>query len=848
MPHIFPRRFLRTRDILDPADFNADIQPADELIHGRLDRTNFSASSLKTNLRTHPDELLDGSEVGDACVAEGAYFNIHSNSIESRYHFLPTPSSFAERTPPNFVEFDGKTFRYPILSPSSSDGCPSVVGNDGSWAAVRDHRHVDDPDSGPQQLTFTTGQSKVWISAYVQYIWQGFYEPKRPWISGERRFKGETEINFPDEGDAWGDDPDELLLGEKQVLNSFGPSKEWESVGNSSTELTTANYAKTDEQFSFALNEPGESFERANPNACGMHHISRGRLPSLVQFALRVDGKIIEETITGKRLPFEESSHGLSVSDSIPTDMDEEEDDEAALDPIAELLPDFNDNSIYGQRSVGSSSGYGDSPKSRPGQKVRASRAVSCGPEVMPVRIGAVVELPPGEHTIEIVARRLERKKGQFKKGNFVGVFSRRIVAFDLPIYAGRQENALASGEASSPEVKGFMTEDPLTNRNITSSRTGLGSLFNSVRSRHIDSNVLTNEYLPSKVVYSLTKSIMPNEILSAYGLYQDRNDQLSNSGTPFPGYRNFSKINNVLGDDEFDVVSGRWSGTTTASDAGWLKMRRGDLSAGEVSVLEITAPAGEQVLRPNEKLILFMDVEVRFMSPRLSTESDTLISALDEIDDGTRIRNLWRNFGRYLLSTRYLDLFALFALAYKLDGEWIIASDCVPAMINNYNWVNRKYNFTAAGKQTWPINESLEEGTGGYQDAPVWENEPGWSGIGSPGSFFINGFADLDRGPFPYTGRGNNTAKSGLGCTVPIMRVIENNTTADKAISAFAGFSSTMLPSYWTTGFHSENKRFHDGSVVEGGWLSPWGGRKMLDGVVVGYGNSRITAIKVKK
>ena len=49
MPHIFPRRFLRTRDVLDPSDFNEDFHPVYDTLQGRLDRTNFNAADLKAN-------------------------------------------------------------------------------------------------------------------------------------------------------------------------------------------------------------------------------------------------------------------------------------------------------------------------------------------------------------------------------------------------------------------------------------------------------------------------------------------------------------------------------------------------------------------------------------------------------------------------------------------------------------------------------------------------------------------------------------------------------------------------------------------------------------------------------
>lgn len=48
MPFVFPKRFLRTRDILDPLDMNKDDGPVMDLIEGKLDRHNFYGPGLKT--------------------------------------------------------------------------------------------------------------------------------------------------------------------------------------------------------------------------------------------------------------------------------------------------------------------------------------------------------------------------------------------------------------------------------------------------------------------------------------------------------------------------------------------------------------------------------------------------------------------------------------------------------------------------------------------------------------------------------------------------------------------------------------------------------------------------------
>jgi hypothetical protein len=160
MPHIFPRRFLRTRDVLDPNDFNEDIQPVHDLLSGKLDRTNFNAASLKNNLRPGPTSTLP--EPDGPCVAEGAYFNVYTSQIESKmplYNQLAI-DNYEIRPPPNFVRTNETTFRRSYAGTDSS-GFPSIIPNSGAWSAVRNADL-----SGAQQINFTSGQTKVWICAY----------------------------------------------------------------------------------------------------------------------------------------------------------------------------------------------------------------------------------------------------------------------------------------------------------------------------------------------------------------------------------------------------------------------------------------------------------------------------------------------------------------------------------------------------------------------------------------------------------------------------------------------------------------------------------------------------------
>ncbi len=871
MPHIFPRRFLRTRDLVSPEGLNDDIHPVYDALSGRLDRTNFSDSNLKAKLRPHPDSALP-VDTG-ASVSQGAYYNIHTSQIESKYRFYTTRTSDdygphqPNRVPPNFVKLDGATTRWTHNGGGAPfyDDPPSVVPNNGAWEAVR-----NEDLSGPQQLTFTTGQSRIWISAYLQYIWQGFYEYKSPYIPGSRKFKGVEALNIPEPGESYLIKVDEtglsasynkfLAFDERQILNFLGPASIHEHLPDSETVNLTENIVTSSAEYAFPLNEMPVYQERTRPNRCGFHHISQGFYPCLVQFALRVDGKIIEETITGKKLPFEESAHGLTVTDSVRIkEPDEEDSDESVL---REFLPFFTtDNTVFGQRSATVASAYGDSDDSRPGQKVKSSRAVSCGPEVMPVRIGAVVEVQPGTHTIEIVARRLQRKAGKFLAGDFVGVFSRRILAFDLPVTSQRNDlnydklakTAVVGGTSVIEDIPSFKTEDLLTRENISASRQTLANEINNLTEQNLDTEIFSHEYLPSKVTFHRSITVRPqlhvNKISGEYGDV----DNEAFSQAIFAGFTNPRIDSEVTSNLDGWTRPGAW----LASDrAGWYPIQAAPGSStsatddGEILKINTSQTTDKYpegfLLRPNEVVIAMMDVELRGIEPLNSEAADRVYGAVDLLTDGTVAAAQWRNFGNYLLTERYLDLFALFAIGYVVDGTRIIASQSTPALVNSYNWVNRTAFFNSGPRAVIPFSASSA-----HRQEP-WDINPGWEYFSEDErrALFNNDYA----GETPrLLSRGGNLAHSNLGITVPIMQVIENKTGVDQVISEYAGYVSTMVPSDWTDGYDPDFPRKivrADGSwfTLPGQWASPKNGRNILSGCRVHFGNSRLTIIKTWK
>lgn len=869
MPHIFPRRFLRTRDVLDPSDFNEDFHPVYDTLQGRLDRTNFNAADLKANLRPHPDSSATfttglTSDRGPS-VAEGAYFKTHVSQVESRFEVWESNSASASRVPLNFVEPDGSTFRdiYEFTG-SSPNAYPSIIPNHGAWSAVKNE---DLSDS--QKLTFKTGHAKIWVSAYAQYIWQGFFEYKKPWIPGNRRYSG-ADLHTPDPPNSWAFQDgsfqnESIATREREVLNLLGPSKTHESLPTPTSSNIASKVQVYDEPFAFPLNERQAVYTTKNdfadevlfPHKNGYHHISRGFNPCLVQFAIRLDGKIIEETITGKRMPFEESPHGLRVDDSPRTTSQDEIEAATFLNLLGETADYSALEHQTGQRSFSVKSTLGESGNARPGQKIKTSRAVSYGPEVMPVRLGTVLEVQPGEHTIELCVRRLQRKKGKFKVGDFVGVFSRRLVAFELPIHPLRtptDEGGLDTFTIQTDpmsKIPAFKAETELRDANVSNVRSTLSDQINNIPDEALDDEVLSNRYLPSKVVFAETSTITPTYTVDEFtGIFGSASKAPSTEAI-FPGYKHGDALsNNVVAQSKsgWRLATGDLLST---SRMGWLQLQ---MSEG-ADKLSVTPPVVEGVLRPNEQLILMMDVELKGIQPLYSDDGLDALQCMTKFTDPQLLREIARDYLRYCLAERYLDLFAMFAIGYKEDGSWIVSTDAAPSVVNSFNWINRHATFDCSSHMAdLPIARLGSKN--------FWDHDPRWTGLSG---VFFNDDQDDEYYIASGTKTGGNLLRSNLGVNVPIMTVIENTGTTNRTITEFGGFACTMVPSIWTKGHGLSNPRQFTEALtpeekavghlfdewlypIHRAWTSPVGGRNILKGVKVHFGNARLTAIKVKK
>jgi hypothetical protein len=330
MSYIFPRRLLRTGDVLDPIELTLDLSPAAERLSGRLNAHNFTTDL--TTLTTVDPEAFYALEYYQDYVA-----------------FI-----FAAGPP---------THGYP----DHGDNIDAYqVQNNFEWQSITN------ASSETPRISITTGGSVLWVNAYAQYLWHGF----------ANRYRTPTPF----------------------LQHAFG--------------------SQTD--------------------------------PSGIQFAIRLDGNIVPETITG----MDEVIYRASIP----------------LKPI-------------GQRTD-------TSPLPGP-QDLRGQQIVSLGPPCLPIRITACLPVQAGDHTVEIVVRRvpvvLDTETKNYKEKDYVYVYSRQIFVADLKSFP---VDSVASTDVSVPA---FEEEDFISNATMYTQRVQpLIVGYNDVAEGNLQRGALMHYHLPT--------------------------------------------------------------------------------------------------------------------------------------------------------------------------------------------------------------------------------------------------------------------------------------------------------------------------------------------------------------
>ena len=255
------------------------------------------------------------------------------------------------------------------------------------------------------------------------------------------------------------------LFGDIEVIRN---THEWQSLSSATVTITTGasnlwivgwlQYVWNGFHFDAPTAEDDDDIDPSQyPSQQGFHHKSNGFFPTRAQFGIRVDGRVLEWCTTGKRGTFERSP--------------------MAIKPVKTML--------------------GGTP-GLPGPRVPETRAVSMGPEVLPIRLGAVFPVEPGTHTIELVGRRLpKRKVTSYRVDDAIGIHSRALTVLEMPIHS----TANTTFEATSGLVTAFESEDVVSKDSLGASVDTLTKQFNSLNQGSIRRESLMHTQLPSKVV-----------------------------------------------------------------------------------------------------------------------------------------------------------------------------------------------------------------------------------------------------------------------------------------------------------------------------------------------------------
>lgn len=194
-----------------------------------------------------------------------------------------------------------------------------------------------------------------------------------------------------------------------------------------------------------------------------------------LQFAIRLDGRIVESTITGRRYLFDHS-----------------------VEPV---------RSKY-QRGggIGFSSSVEKGDKKFPGPHgTWTEQATALGPPALPVRLGCYQQVQPGTHSVEVVVRRLPRLDGDDDLSDLEGdtvdedvvlVGTRKLFVMEL------KRHPTATTTLSSIDVPAFDSEDVLSETELqTNRRDKIRTAYNTVKKGALARGALNHYHLKSPVI-----------------------------------------------------------------------------------------------------------------------------------------------------------------------------------------------------------------------------------------------------------------------------------------------------------------------------------------------------------
>jgi hypothetical protein len=263
----------------------------------------------------------------------------------------------------------------------------------------------------------------------------------------------------------------------------------WAAVENITQTVTTTSsnlwIIGQAQYFWFGFEVSGTLGGTYTPSAGNHTHSADGSRPARVQFALRVNGNIVEGTTTGKSDVYETVPRPWKATDN---------------------------SRLLSSKKAGPGSDY-------------TTDTTALGPEVLPVRLMTVYPVPPGTHTIEVVCRRLARTDSvsPYSEKDNIYVLNRQLAVVDLPTYAA------AATTFSFVDAPAFEAEDVVSAESLGTDRIdAVREKLNSVEAGAAARGAFNHYHLPSMVGAATQQKFHPT---SGSG------DPVSGITSGYPGY-----------------------------------------------------------------------------------------------------------------------------------------------------------------------------------------------------------------------------------------------------------------------------------------------------------------------
>ena len=334
-----------------------------------------------------------------------------------------------------------------------------------------------------------------------------------------------------------------------------------------------------------------EGFLPASTDQTEHAYNPKGKYGARVQFAVRLNGRVVEASVTGHSEPFHSTPRG-----------------EKPL--VHRQVTDDGTGKLL----------------NKPGPQIeRTTNVGTCGPDMFAQRLGAYVEVAPGRHTIELVARRYGRSNtgvGYVSGADKVYVYTRHGLIQEAPFHPGV---ATAGADIQIPSLD---SEDVIDAGELYTKRAFvLQTRVNNIKEGNLARGALNHDHLPGAIHGATQGDFVP----SGHQVLKNR----------YPG-----------------VLDSRSGNAHT--DIGWYPLQAGATLFKTSTGLSVTSGQGGGIL----------------------VRADVQIPILYFVKNGAFSISPWKMTARW-------DLFGALILGWrKLDGTTGIIPDSA-AFFNGWNWSN---------------------------------------------------------------------------------------------------------------------------------------------------------------